>query len=46
MKQAQLPNFSRPELIQYNSGRILQAMQAKHLEQLQRLCLVAKGVQR
>jgi len=40
MKEAQLPNFSRPELIQYNSGRILQAMQAKHLQQLKMLCLV------
>ena len=40
MRQTELPNFSRPELIQYNSKRITQAMQAKHLQHLQMLCLV------
>tara|TARA_R100000781_G_scaffold84347_1_gene51906 strand:+ start:293 stop:436 length:144 start_codon:yes stop_codon:yes gene_type:complete len=40
MKQAQLPNFSRAELIQYNAKRITQTMQAKNLQQLKMLCLV------
>jgi len=40
MKQAQLPNFSRSELIQYNAKRITQTMQANHLHELKMLCLV------
>tara|TARA_R100001443_G_C3251629_1_gene153404 strand:+ start:63 stop:206 length:144 start_codon:yes stop_codon:yes gene_type:complete len=40
MRQAQLPNFSRAELIQYKANRITQSIQTKHLQHLKMLCLV------
>ena len=40
MESLQLPNFTRQELIQFHARRISSEMQAKHLEQLRKLCLV------
>ena len=40
METLQLPNFTRQELIQFHAKRISSEMQAKHLEQLRKLCLV------
>ena len=40
METLQLPNFTRQELIQFHARRISSEMQAKHLEQLRKLCLV------
>tara|TARA_Y100001963_G_scaffold148667_1_gene226907 strand:+ start:604 stop:747 length:144 start_codon:yes stop_codon:yes gene_type:complete len=41
MEFPQLPNFTRKELLTFHARRISSEMQAKHLQQLKMLCLVA-----